>query len=611
MCGGCTVELEAEMSKSMTIADDAASATCDSITLEIIIGALDTIVREMESLLERTAMSPFIREKKDFHVALADAGARVTAASGGMTGEFMSPILAEYPVDDMSPGDIYWYNDCYGSGGIVSHSPDQVFVAPVFHQGTLVGFSHSWAHFNDIGGMHPGTLSPDATNIYQEGIIVPVVRLQHRGVRNEDMQRLFERNSRYPAMVRGDIRASLAAVGLGEKRLMELYDRFGADVMQSALEQSRQRTSQLLRSKLFGLVAEGSYSFSETIASDGQGNGPFKLHFDLTCRKNHVSLDTTRTDDQSPGAINFLMPPDFPASTLGNYLLSLVPEARPNDGVNSLFDEVLLRRGSLLQPYPPAALGQRGMTLVRTQTCMLGLVNEATGGQGGASNSAYVIYNLRSGGAGKSFLLSDGVAIGYGARPFADGIDAVYVVGQKNYPAEFIETAYPVRMRAYGLLCDSGGPGRWRGGCGVFREIEILAEEAMLSVRIDGVGNPPWGAAGGKAGQGGRAVVNPGRVDERELGAISDGAVLRAGDIFRIETPGGGGWGNPFDREPERVRADVLGAFISIDSAHENYGVVLTGEGLEIDHEATRKLRERTGHAVSRSAVGSGKVTAA
>lgn len=571
--------------------NETAASKCDPITLELVIGALDMLSNEMETLLERTAMSPFIREKKDFHVALADAKGRVIAAPGGMAGEFMSPIFAKYPAEEMSPGDIYWYNDCYGSRGVVSHSPDQVFVAPIYFRDELVGFSHSWAHFNDIGGMHPGTLSPDATNIYQEGIIVPVVRLQHQGRRNEDLQQTFERNSRYPDMVRGDIRASLAAVALGERRLKEMFERFGRDVMLSGIEQSLERTRSLLNRKFRELFAEGKYSFTETVATDGQGNGPFKLHFDLTVTPDRVALDTSRTDDQAPGAINFIMPQDFPAATLGNYLLSLVPEARANDGVTSLLDEVVLREGSLLQPYPPAALGQRGMTLVRTQTCMLGLVNAATGGKGGASNSAYVIYNLRSSSVGKAFLLSDGVAIGYGARPFADGIDAVYVVGQKNYPAEFIETAYPVRMRSYGLLRDSAGPGRWRGGCGVYREIEILAEEALLSVRIDGVGNPPWGVLGGKDGRGGRAVINPGLSDERELGSVSDGAILKYGDIFRIETPGGGGWGDPFEREPERVRTDVLGSFISVQSARDEYGVVLVGMDHEIDLAATVAMR--------------------
>ncbi len=159
--------------------------------------------------------------------------------------------------------------------------------------------------------------------------------------------------------------------------------------------------------------------------------------------------------------------------------------------------------------------------------------------------------------------------MGYGARSFADGIDAVYLIANENYPAEFLDLSYPVRLLRYGINPDSGGPGRWRGGCGVVREIEVLAEEAMLSIRIDSVDNPPWGVAGGQSGRGGRCVINPGRGDERVIVPMSDGTILRRGDVLRIETGGGGGHGHPFDREPEQVRRDVRGGFVSRESARE------------------------------------------
>jgi N-methylhydantoinase B len=566
---------------------------CNAITLELIMGAISMALAEMATLLERTAMSPFIREKKDFHVALADAAGRVIGATGGSTGEFTSVIFEHYAPQEMSPGDVYWYNDCYGSKGIVSHSPDQVFVAPVYFDSVLVGFAQGWAHFNDIGGMHPGTISPDATSIFQEGIIVPVVRLYHKGTCNDDLQRMFERNSRYPQMVRGDIRATVAAVHLGERRLQEMFTRFGSATVLAAFDQSFERSRVLLKSKLHELFAPGTYSFSEEVASDGRGGGPFRISMDLTVEPERVALDTSRTSDQAAGPINYLMHSGTPAAILSRYLLSLVPQAQANHGAQALIDEVTLREGSLLQPKSPAPLGMRGITAIRSMNCMLGILNQATGGMGGAANCAYVIYNLRGMHAGKPFLLSDGVAVGYGARPFADGIDAVYLVGQKNYPAEFMETVYPVRVRAYGLLMDSGGPGKWRGGSGVFREIEILADQAMLSVRLDGVGNPPWGVAGGLPGRGGRALVNPGTPEEKIVPSLSDGTMLKKGDIFRIETVGGGGWGSALEREPERVRVDVLGRFISRESALSEFGVVLVGEDAALDLEKTRELRSR------------------
>ena len=191
-------------------------------------GALRAIQSEMEAVIERTAMSPFIREKKDFYAALFDGAGRLIVGSNlPVFGDVVGPIAEHYPLETMRPGDIYWFNDCYASKGAVSHSPDQVFVAPVFAEGRLAAFAQSWAHFNDIGGMRAGSLSPDCTDIYQEGIIVPPVRVAREGVVVEELLRLFYRNSRFPEMVKGDTRASMAAIRLGERRLAELFERFG------------------------------------------------------------------------------------------------------------------------------------------------------------------------------------------------------------------------------------------------------------------------------------------------------------------------------------------------------------------------------------------------
>ena len=188
------------------------------------------------------------------------------------------------------------------------------------------------------------------------------------------------------------------------------------------------------------------------------------------------------------------------------------------------------------------------------------------------------------------FLCSDGIAVGYGARPFADGLDAIYYVAQKNYPAEFMEMVFPMRLRRYALHPDSGGPGRFRGGCGVIREIELLADEAVIAVRQDNILFPPAGVNGGHAGRPGRCIVNPGRSDERVLAPMSDGNVLRKGDVVRLLTSGGGGWGDPLDRPAERVRADVAGGFVSAESARQDYGVILDAPGA-VDVAATQALR--------------------
>jgi N-methylhydantoinase B len=224
---------------------------------------------------------------------------------------------------------------------------------------------------------------------------------------------------------------------------------------------------------------------------------------------------------------------------------------------------------------------------------MSGLVNVAKG-KAPAANSAYVISIMRGNyrtedGRLERFLLADGIGVGYGARPHADGIDAVYFVAQENYPVEFLELGYPVRLRAYGIVADSGGAGKHRGGCGIVREYEVLAEDAMLAVRIDSVKNPPWGIEGGMSGGTGRALVNPGTDRERQLSPLSDGNGLVRGDILRIETGGGGGYGHPFDRPAAKVLEDVLGGYVSLQAARTLYGVEIAGS--RVDEVGTRRLR--------------------
>jgi N-methylhydantoinase B len=421
---------------------------------------------------------------------------------------------------------------------------------------------------------------------------VPPVRVAREGVIVDELLRLFYRNSRFPEMVKGDTRASMAAIRLGERRLAELFQRFGCAKTISAFDQLIEETASELRRRLHALVPAGRYAFTDTVDSDGQGHGPIKLRYRLDVAPDKVVLDTSESDDQVPGPVNFLMSPSVPAMVFGSYLVGDTSQSILNAGVEQAIDEVIVRPGSVLQPKFPAPLGMRGVTMMRNMACCLGLLNVATGGKAMAAHSAYVIWYLRGrDDKGELFLLSDGLGVGYGARPSADGNDAVYLVAQENFPSEFLDSVFPVRVIRYAINPDTGGPGRWRGGCGLIREIEVLAPEAMVSMRIDSVEHPPWGVSGGQAAGTGRCVVNPGRPDERLLRPLSDGNIVKRGDVVRVETGGGGGWGHPFDREPERVLADVRGGFVGRSSAEKDYGVVLTGDGFEVDLAGTAKRR--------------------
>jgi len=585
-----------------TAARHPASSTagaCDAVTLEIIRGAITAAQGEMEALIERTAISAFIREKKDFYTALFDA--RGVMAVGSMVpifGDITTPVFRSFPIETMRPGDIYWYNDCYASQGAVSHSNDQVLLAPVFRGERLCAFVMSWAHFADIGGLRAGSISPDATEIYHEGIIVPPTKVVDRGITNEAALAIFHRNSRFPEQSIGDMSALMASVNLGVARVAEIVDRFGADTFANGLAQLLERTRLLVRRKLAETFDYGTHRFTDMIDGDGHGNGPFRIRFALTRERggdaDRFIFDATGTDDQAPGPVNLLMNPSIPGMALGLFYLGGDPAHVCNAGGPLALDEVRLREGSLVQPRFPAALGMRGLTMMRVLATLNGLVNVAGGGAP-AAHSAYVVAMIRgrftnSAGDPEPFLLVDGIGVGYGARSFADGIDAVYFVAQENYPVEFLELGYPVRMLRYGMVCDSGGPGRQRGGAGILREYEIRADEATLGIRIDGVENPPWGIDGGMSGGVGRIVVNPGTDNEAVLPVLSDGNILRKGDVVRIETGGGGGHGHPFDRDPAAVLEDVLGGLVSVGAAARDYGVIIIGDG-RVDDPATAVRR--------------------
>ncbi|HYE94424.1 MAG TPA: hydantoinase B/oxoprolinase family protein [Terriglobales bacterium] len=565
----------------------------DPVTREIIRGALRAAQAQMEAVIERTAMSPFIREKNDYFAGILDARGRVVCGTMvPLFGNLTEIIFRQYPPASMRPGDLYWYNDCHGSRGGVSHSPDMVFAAPVFHRGRLVAFSQTWGHFWDIGGLRAGSISPDATEIFHEGIIIPAVRIYREGVLNDEVFRVLLRNSRFPDIMRGDIRAVLAGCQLGERRVLELFERFGADAVLAAWALFEQQCRDTIRKTLESRIPDGRYESEDAVDGDGMSGRAFHVRMSLVKEGGRITVDTRASDDQAKGPINFIMHESVPKLIVGIYLLSGHPTVLLNDGAQDAIDEVLVREGSILQPRWPAALGNRAHTLARVQSNVLALLALATGGDAPASNPVYNIYFLRGMDRARNemFLCSDGIAVGYGARPFADGLDAIYYVAQKNYPAEFMEMVFPMRLRRYALHRDSGGPGLHRGGCGVIREIELLADEAIIAVRQDNILFPPAGVNGGHAGRPGTCVVNPGRPDERTLAPMSDGNVLRKGDVVRLSTSGGGGWGDPLDRPLERVARDVRGGFVSRDSAREDYGVVLDAAGV-VDVAASERLR--------------------
>jgi N-methylhydantoinase B len=388
----------------------------------------------------------------------------------------------------------------------------------------------------------------------------------------------------------------IAAVRLGEKRFIEIFQRFGRAVTQDAFERLNEQTRNGLIRQLRETFLPGTYRFADGIDSDGQGHGPFMIRMSLKVTDERIEIDTSQTDDQAPGPVNFLMNPAVPKMVFGIYAMAKDPTLLINEGAMHAVDEVKVREGSLLQPKFPAPLNQRGLTLIRTVNVCAGLMNVASQGQSVAATAAYSIYFLRGHDAqtGQAFLIADGVGVGHGARSFADGHNGVYYVAQENNPAEFLEQMYPMRLLRYEMRLDSGGPGQFRGGAGVTRDVMWMGPEAILAIRIDGIKNPPWGVNGGQCGRPGRCIINPGQPGERQVSPLSDGERVKAGDVIRFQSCGGGGWGHPFDRDVGLVLADVRGGYVSPAAAQDDYGVVVRRQDEEfvLDAAATETHRQ-------------------
>ena len=564
----------------------------DPITLQLVRGSLRSARLECELIIEQTAMSAFIREKKDYTVSFLDhRGQEIYGETMGS--DILGCVWDCYPAGSMNPGDVYWYNDPYLSEGSITHTPDMVFITPVFFEGEIVAYCHSFAHFWDLGGSRPGSIGPANTEIFHDGTLVPPIRIVDQGRLNDEAYRIILRNSRYPDLLEGDSRALMAAAQRAEERVLEIFQRFGKEATLAAFQQDQEETAEFIRQKTLETIPPGSYSVSDYMDNDGVGAGWHSFHLELNNSGDKIKLDATGSDDQAPGSINFMASDGAVAAYFGQHFHHYDPSLTMNEGLLASVDEVDLRRGSILQPHWPAALGCRAHTFTKLKNAVRAVVAKANGGNAMAAMAVYVIayWRMRDAETGEWVLCSDGIAVGHGARPQADGIDAIYSRHNENYPAEFMDMEYPLRMERYAIHPDSGGPGKYRGGCGIIRDVRLLAPEGTFGLRVENNRFPAWGVAGGKGGGTSRVLMNPGTAGESEIRPFSDDNLWYAGDMVRVYTAGGGGWGDPLEREIHLVEKDVRGGFVCLESARQEYGVVIDSDTLKADGPGTDAFR--------------------
>ena len=308
------------------------------------------------------------------------------------------------------------------------------------------------------------------------------------------------------------------------------------------------QTEGALRTQIAARIPDGDYAFRDRIDSDAVTDRSYFVDAVLRSHEGRIELDFSATDRQAEGPINFLMDESVPKFMLGLWMTMGESGIGMNGGFERAVDVVTTRPGSLVAPRFPAPLGLRSHTMIRVTSALFGALAQAMDGQASAAPCVYVLYYLRGKNAdGSEPLCIEGLSVGFGARTFADGIDAVYYVAQENYPIEFAEMEFGVEIEAFGIHLDSGGAGRYRGGCGIVRDVRVLSDEASLGIRLDNCRQPAFGVNGGLNGQPGRVIVNPGP-NEWNIATMSDGNRLKKGDLIRIITPGGGGWGHPADR---------------------------------------------------------------
>ena len=560
----------------------------DTITVDILENALRNARVEMDAVLFRTAMSPGIREQGDCFPMIANRDGKMVV---GQFGSFIHGFLQAYD-GDLEEGDVILTNDPYMCNAAVSHLPDWTVLVPIFKDGRQMAWSAMFGHMSDNGGMVPGSIPIRAETIFQEGIRIPPTKLYKKGELQSDVLELILHNVRTPNWNRFDLNALVAACNTAAKRCVEMAERFGDDVFYSTMEIMLERNYIAMKAIIEMIVPEEPRVFEDYVCDDGVGMGPYKIRCKMWREGSTAIFDFEGTDPQAASSINFYLNEDMFKMFFGSFTINLVdPQILFNDGFYDLVD-VRIPQGTLLKPNYPAALSGRTHALGRIFDVMGGLLGQSAPDHmnaAGFSDSPHLFYSGYKDN-GEWFQLFQ---IGFGGipgRPVGDGPDGHSLwPGFTNVPNEFIEAYFPLRIERYETIPDSGGAGLHRGGNGLTVAYRFLAD-GTVSVHDDRWLTYPWGVRGGEPGMRSTKRLVRGDGSEQWLPSKSEGIKVKKGDLLYFNTWGGGGWGDPYERDPELVRADVERSLVSVEGARR-YGVVLSGDG-SVDQGATDTLRE-------------------
>lgn len=573
----------------------------DPITLEVMRNGFYSIADEMIAALIRASYSTNIKDRRDTSGAIYTGSGEVVVVAQSEIGtplhlgtmhSAVLTAMAQYPFEELEPGDAVALNTPYPAGP--GHLNDLALISPVFFDGELIAITANQAHHVDMGGFAPGSMPFGVSEIFQEGLQIPPVRLFHRGELDRDLWAMIAQNVRPRDEVRGDLLAQFAANNVAERRLSDLAARYGAGTVRRYLDEMLNYSERRMRAAL-RQIPEGVYEFEDVMEGDGFTDSPITIRVTVEAKGDSFVADFTATDDACRGPLNCRWPS---VAACVYYVLKacLDPELPPNAGAYRPVD-VRVREGSLLSAqYPTAVCNANIITTQRITDALLGALAPVIPERVLAACSG-TMNLLNIGGIdprnGTYYNYIETYAGGQGAMHDADGMDAVqnHMTNTRNAPVEAIELAYPLLVESYGLVEDSEGAGRRRGGLGIQRSLRVLGESVTLTLSSDRGRISPWGLFGGGGASPSSCVLEGpgGEASERLPSKVT--TTVPHGYAIVTRTPGGGGWGDPRTREPEDALRDVAEGFVSPERARKEYGVAVDAERMAVDEAETARLR--------------------
>lgn len=551
----------------------------DGILLEVIGNTFMSIAEEMGAVLVKSAYSTNIKERKDCSCALFDAAGNTIAQAehipmhlGSMLG-LIGEIKRHFKLEEIKPGDMFIANDPYNGGG--THLPDIAVASPVFYDGEIVAFVANIAHHNDVGGRVPGSNAADSDSIYAEGIRIPTVKIFREGELDKDILNLILLNCRVRHIRLGDLNAQFACNKKGVQRMEDVCAKYGKETVALCMEELLDYSERKIRMAL-SAIPNGSHEFEDYLDSDGLGSDPIKLNVKVAIKDEDIELDFTDNPDQVKGAIN--LPLSALRASVYYAIRSIVDPSLPSNGGYYRAIHIKSRPGCILGCTEPAACAGRSDTAQRVADMIFGAMSEVVPHQviaGSNSSITGVYFGGVSPDTGEYYVYMETFGGGSGARFNKDGLSCVQVhmSNTSNLPIESMEVEFPYMVERYELVTDSGGPGKYRGGLSMSKDIRVLGHDSEFTIKADRQKVPPYGLFGGKPGLPGLITIYPDTDEARTVDSKKSGNQLKANGVLRCQMPGAGGYGNPLERSRELLIKDLEEGYVSPESAMRDYGM--------------------------------------